>query len=886
MRRGRTAVPVAICAALGNGLQGWDNAVIAGSLLYIVPEFHLESNPSLQGNIVSASLIGAVISTLIAGPAADWVGRRVLLLVAAVCFAFGSAVECWSPSISVLVAGRSLNGFSVGLIATVAPLFIAECSPAEIRGQLATLPQLMGITGMVASYATVFALSLGPAPNWRFMLGLSLLPASLYLALVLLVLPESPRWLVSKGRIHEARAVLESLRDTDDVTGELALLVEGLGVAADGTVEEWVLKPLEAADVAADAAGVEEGGPHALAHATADAKAESEAGGAPLVKIYGQEDGTVWIAQPLAPYGEKEKDKDEELGAAGRGAAGEGGGGGEGHAAAAAGSMSGGSILRSLGLAVAGANGSLKVDPTVSLMEGLQHSKELALAEEHQRERERDGPRRPPGGGTPTPTVTPTRRPGDSTPTARAMTTTKWRASWGTWTRRISRGRCFRRGSPATARSGSGSFSNAFYRTALTSLSNAASFGSKGHQSPRSPFSALAREQRGGDGGGGGVHFDSMSASMSAASAAGAAGGWQVAWQVEEHGVADHAGLASETRGGGGGGAGAGGNEQQQHHHDDGGGGLTRVFILQEASDLQALASSLSLAPPGGAASLATEDHESFQAAVIVSHAPPIGKDILPEGAAGPAMVHPSKTATVGPAWGNLLEPGVRQALAVGVSLQALQQLCGINAVLYYTPAILTESGGSALKSLGLSTDSASLLASLLATLLMMPSIFVAMWLMDRAGRRQLLLTTVPVMTLSLLVLTISYLLFPAGSLQSAGSLVGLVAFNCSFVMGFGPVPNIICSEIFPTRVRSVCIGICALVMWAFNIAVSELFPVLRTSIGLGGVFGLFGIMSVVSYLFVWLRVPETKGLPLEVISEIFAISAANAERKYDAAHE
>ena len=72
---------------------------------------------------------------------------------------------------TLLIGGRGLVGFSIGLIATITPLFIAECSPSDIRGQLATLPQLMGIAGMLAAYCFVFGVSLVEAPNWRFMLG-------------------------------------------------------------------------------------------------------------------------------------------------------------------------------------------------------------------------------------------------------------------------------------------------------------------------------------------------------------------------------------------------------------------------------------------------------------------------------------------------------------------------------------------------------------------------------------------------------------------------------------------------------------------------------------------------------------------------------------------
>ncbi|CAI7899167.1 unnamed protein product, partial [Closterium sp. NIES-53] len=118
------------------------------------------------------------------------------------------------------------------------------------------------------------------------------------------------------------------------------------------------------------------------------------------------------------------------------------------------------------------------------------------------------------------------------------------------------------------------------------------------------------------------------------------------------------------------------------------------------------------------------------------------------------------------------------------------------------------------------------------------------------------------------------------GLAQSACSLAGVTIFCCAFVMGLGPIPNIICSEIFPTPVRGLCIGLCGAAMWLCNIGVSQAFPLLQARFGLGGVFAIFCTMSMISWLFVFLKVPETKGLPLEVICDIFALSA-----KKEAAH-
>lgn len=95
--------------------------------------------------------------------------------------------------------------------------------------------------------------------------------------------------------------------------------------------------------------------------------------------------------------------------------------------------------------------------------------------------------------------------------------------------------------------------------------------------------------------------------------------------------------------------------------------------------------------------------------------------------------------------------------------------------------------------------------------------------------------------------------------------------------MAYGPIPNILCAEIFPTRVRGLCIAICALVFWIGDIIVTYTLPVMLTSIGLAGVFGIYAVVCCISFVFVFLKVPETKGMPLEVITEFFAVGARQA---------
>lgn len=194
---------------------------IAGALLYLKPEFHLEVTPALEGLVVASTLVGAVASVAVAGPAADWVGRKFMLCISGVLYSLAALVMLWAPTVYILILSRIVVGGAYGLASTITPILISESAPAESRGQLATFPQLLGSLGLFLAYVMDFVLSLQPDPNWRFMLGVLSVPSVLYVFLCLFLLPESPRWLVSKGRMHDAKVVLQNLRGQEDVSGTI-----------------------------------------------------------------------------------------------------------------------------------------------------------------------------------------------------------------------------------------------------------------------------------------------------------------------------------------------------------------------------------------------------------------------------------------------------------------------------------------------------------------------------------------------------------------------------------------------------------------------------------------------------------------------------------------
>ncbi|CAA3005840.1 monosaccharide-sensing 2 [Olea europaea subsp. europaea] len=308
------------------------------------------------------------------------------------------------------------------------------------------------------------------------------------------------------------------------------------------------------------------------------------------------------------------------------------------------------------------------------------------------------------------------------------------------------------------------------------------------------------------------------------------------------------------------------------------GGGFKRIYLHEEGAPGSRRGSLISLT--GGDVPV---DGGFIQAAALVSQPALCSKALMSQHLVGPAMVHPAETAAKGPGWIALLEPGVKRALVVGIGIQLLQQFSGINGVLYYAPQILQQAGISALLSnLGIGSESASFLISAFTNFLMLPCIAVGMRFMDLSGRRSLLLTTIPVLIVSLIILIISDV-FDFGTIAHAViSTICLIIYICVFVMAYGSIPNILCSEIFPTRVRGICIAICALVFWIGDVIVTYTFPLLLSSIGLAGVFAIYAVVCLLSLIFVYLRVPETKGMPLEVITEFFAVGTKQVSDKHE----
>ncbi len=211
----------AAITATGGLLFGYDTGVISGALLFIRQDFPL--TPFLEGIIVSTLLIGAVVGAFSGGPLSDRIGRRPTVLLAAVVFGLGALAVAFAPSVPFIILGRFLLGLGVGLASMIVPLYIAEIAPADRRGALVSLNQLMITIGILLSY--IVGVIFTPIEGWRFMFGVALIPA-LILFIGMFGLPESPRWLFEHGQRDKARSVLGRSRSPEEIDRELREMAE------------------------------------------------------------------------------------------------------------------------------------------------------------------------------------------------------------------------------------------------------------------------------------------------------------------------------------------------------------------------------------------------------------------------------------------------------------------------------------------------------------------------------------------------------------------------------------------------------------------------------------------------------------------------------------
>ncbi|MEM6327989.1 MAG: sugar porter family MFS transporter [Bacteroidota bacterium] len=225
-------VRTALIVALGGFLMGFDASVISGVVGFIEVEFSLTK--AQLGFSVASLTLTAALAMMVAGPLADRFGRKPILFAAAILYAISAIGSALAPSFGVLVVARMIGGLGVGASLIIAPVYIAEIAPPEMRGQMVSFNQLNIVIGItVAFFTNYLILQLADSPpfagnEWRWMLGLETLPAILYFGGLFFV-PSSPRWLLMQGRRDEALPIMQmavgnvaAVQELDDIQKAMA----------------------------------------------------------------------------------------------------------------------------------------------------------------------------------------------------------------------------------------------------------------------------------------------------------------------------------------------------------------------------------------------------------------------------------------------------------------------------------------------------------------------------------------------------------------------------------------------------------------------------------------------------------------------------------------
>ncbi|KAH8670857.1 general substrate transporter [Xylariales sp. PMI_506] len=209
---------VGVFASMGSSLFGYDLGVIAGVVGSTNFSEVFNPSPAQSGAVVSLFTGGAFFGAMFAGPSGDWFGRRYTILIGSLIFIVGGSVQTAAQTLNYLYVGRALAGLGVGFLTMIVPLYQAEISHPSIRGRVTALQQFMlGIGALVAGWLTWGTnMDRTDSSQWRIPLGIQLLPAVILAALILLF-PESPRWLIDNNRSEEGRDTLARLHSNGDV---------------------------------------------------------------------------------------------------------------------------------------------------------------------------------------------------------------------------------------------------------------------------------------------------------------------------------------------------------------------------------------------------------------------------------------------------------------------------------------------------------------------------------------------------------------------------------------------------------------------------------------------------------------------------------------------
>ena len=221
---------ITLISTFGGLLYGYDTGVVNGALPFMSRVDQLNLTPFTQGLVTSSLLLGAAFGAIFGGRMSDRKGRRKTILSVAFVFLIATIGCAIAPNVEMMVLCRIILGLAVGATSVTVPAFLAEMAPAERRGRLVTQNELMIVTGQLLAYTfnAGLASSFGELAHvWRYMLVIATLPAVL-LWLGMLIVPESPRWLASKGKSGEALHVLKQIREKQRAKAEFTEIEEAL----------------------------------------------------------------------------------------------------------------------------------------------------------------------------------------------------------------------------------------------------------------------------------------------------------------------------------------------------------------------------------------------------------------------------------------------------------------------------------------------------------------------------------------------------------------------------------------------------------------------------------------------------------------------------------
>ncbi len=228
------SVIISLIVALGGFLLGFDSAVISGATPFYKASFSLDTGSWLIGLSVSAIILGAIGGNIIAGGLADRFGRKRILIITSLLFAFCAGGTAMAHNVVFFITARVIGGFGVGMAILIAPMYIAEIAPRKLRGTLVTFNQLNIVLGISVAYFSNYYIQQhidDPDLKWRWMLGVGLIPAALYF-ITLFFVPRSPRWLMTRGKDEEAMGVLKKVNGDEQAGTEFREIRESLDKVA------------------------------------------------------------------------------------------------------------------------------------------------------------------------------------------------------------------------------------------------------------------------------------------------------------------------------------------------------------------------------------------------------------------------------------------------------------------------------------------------------------------------------------------------------------------------------------------------------------------------------------------------------------------------------